>query len=112
MKRLIVSTFLLLAMATVEDAGAIYNANISGQLAAFWSYSYSDPIYFVLKNQPSTHPTCNPSFFVVPGTIPADRRKMMFARLSLAYATQENLNIGYDNAGDCADGYIQAYRIG
>jgi hypothetical protein len=112
MKRRHFLFFFILALGLVDGASAFYNANIQGQLQAFWSYSYSDPIYFILKNQPVTHPSCNPAFFVIPGTIPVDRRKMMYARLALAYVTQESLNIGYDNTGDCADGYIQAYRVG
>lgn len=103
---------LLATVALVGRVDAVYNANISGQLAGFWSYTEHDAIYFYLKNQPTTHPTCNPSFFVVDATIPADRRKLIFARLALAYATQENLNIGYDNTSDCAQGYIRVHRVG
>jgi hypothetical protein len=105
-----VSLFILTALA--GNAEAVYNANLAGQLDGFWAYSDGDYILFRLKNQPATHPTCNPSFFVIPDTVPADRRKMMFARLSLAYATQESVNIGYDNVGDCASGYIHVHRVG
>jgi hypothetical protein len=100
------------ALASVERADAAYNANMVGVVAAYWSYTEHDAIYFVLRNQPSTHPACNPAYFVVPGTVPPDRRKMIFARLALAYAIGETVNVGYDGTGECASGYIQVHRVG
>src|SRR5215813_8026061 len=107
MRRLLLVSIFVMTLVRPDEAGAVYNANLSGQIQYYWSYAEDDAIFFVLRNQPTTHPTCSPSFFVIDGTITADRRKMMFARLSLAYALQENVNIGYDNAGNRAEGYIR-----
>jgi hypothetical protein len=105
--------FMALMIAVVgNSANAAYDANMSGELEGFYVYSESDYIYFRLKNQPSSHVGCNPTYFVILETVSADRRKAMFARLSLAYAMQEPVNIGYAANGDCAHGYIQVYRVG
>ena len=109
MKKIILA-FLLSLVATASMAA--YNANIEGELEGFAVYAEDDYIYFRLKNQPASHPTCNPAYFVIPATVPADRRKAMLARLSLAYALKETVNIGYDSTGGCATGYIYAWRIG
>jgi DNA phosphorothioation-dependent restriction protein DptG len=85
---------------------------MSGELEGFWVYSYSDQVYLRLKNQPTSHAGCDPSYFVIPPTVSADRRKAMLARLSLAYAMRETVNIGYAASGDCAQGHIQVYRVG
>lgn len=111
MKRLFFVLFFL-AVVPLGEATAAYNANMRGQLEGFYIYADADYIYFRLKNQPSTHPSCDPTYFVIPDTVPADRRKMMVARLSLAYAMQEIVNIGYDSTGECAGGYIRAHRVG
>jgi hypothetical protein len=111
MKRLILIAALSVGL-TLQNASAIYNNNIAGQLDSFWSYADGDYIYFKLKNQPTTHPLCSPLYFVIPDTVPADRRKLMFARLSLAYAMRESVSIGYDSVGDCAHGYIRVHRVG
>jgi hypothetical protein len=94
------------------SANAAYDANVAGELDGFYVYSDVDSIYLRLKNQPTSHNGCNPSYFVIPSTVPADRRKAMLARLSLAYALGETLNIGFAANNDCADGYIRAYRVG
>jgi hypothetical protein len=36
----------------------------------------------------------------------------MLARLLLAKASGEVLNLGYDATGDCAEGYIRVHRVG
>jgi hypothetical protein len=93
-------------------ASASYDANMTGQLEGFYVYADGDYVYFRLKNQPTSHNGCNPAYFVIPSTVPADRRKAMLARLSLAYAMQETVNIGYSANGDCGHGYINVYRVG
>lgn len=114
LKSLAVGLIATLICATVvnNNAKAAYDANMSGQLEGFYVYTEADHIYLRLKNQPTNHAGCNPYFFVVPGTVPADRRKAIIARLSLAYALGESVNIGYAANGDCANGYIQVYRVG
>jgi hypothetical protein len=96
----------------VTPAHAVYDANMSGYLEGFYVYSDGDYIYFRLKNQPTSHNGCNPSYFVIPSAVPLERRKAMLARLSLAYAMQESVNIGYAANGDCGHGYINVYRVG
>lgn len=93
-------------------AGAAYDANMSGQIEGFYVYTYGDHIYFRLRNQPTSHNGCNPNYFVIPAAVSADRRKALLARLSLAHAMQETVNIGYAANGDCADGYIHVHRVG
>ncbi|MDX1252756.1 MAG: hypothetical protein IDH49_10995 [Gammaproteobacteria bacterium] len=109
MNRVILAIALFAASAFSEAA---YNANMAGELEGFYVYAEGDYIYFRLKNQPSSHPTCSPVYFVIPETVSSDRRKAMLSRLSLAYATKEIVTIGYDNTGDCAHGYLRVYRVG
>jgi hypothetical protein len=109
MNRIIFAIVLFTASAFSEAA---YNANMAGELEGFYVYADGDHIYFRLKNQPSSHPTCGPLYFVIPETVSSDRRKAMLSRLSLAYATKEIVNIGYDSTGDCAQGYIRVHRVG
>lgn len=97
-----------------QPAGAIaeYNSNVRGQIEGYYVYAHADEIYFRLINQPSSHAYCKPNYFVIPATVPADRRKAMLARLSVAYALKEDVNIGYAGGNDCADSYIRVYRVG
>lgn len=100
------------ATLTSFNAGAVHNANMVGVLASVITYTDGDYIYFQLDNQPSTHPTCSPAYFVIPTDVTADRRKALLARLMMAKAMGEVINIGFDNAGDCAHGYIRVHRVG
>lgn len=104
--------FAIALLAAASFSEAAYNANMSGELEGLFVYAESDFIYFRLKNQPTSHPTCNPAYFVIPDTVPSDRRKMMLSRLSLAYATKEIVNVGYDKTGDCVSGYLRVHRVG
>jgi hypothetical protein len=106
---LLTAAMLLLVCRT---ATAAYDANMAGELEGFYVYAESDYIYFRLKNQPASHNGCNPAYFVIPATVPVERRKAMLVRLSLAYALQESVNIGYAANGDCANGYINVHRVG
>jgi hypothetical protein len=93
-------------------ASAAYNANMSGVLTFVGAYADGDYIYLALSNQPTSHPGCNPTYFVIDDTVPLERRQMMLARLLTSYAMKEPVNIGYDNVGDCAKGYIRVHRAG
>jgi len=91
---------------------AAYNANMSGKVSAIMVYAEGDYIYIKLENQPTSHPTCNPSYFVVPGSIPYERRQMIMSRLMTAKVTKEIINLGFDDKASCSNGYIQLYRAG
>lgn len=95
-----------------HSAGATYNANMSGVVTFLATYTDGDYIYFRLANQPASHPQCNPSYFVIPETVPENRRNRAFALLLTAKQTGEPLNIGFDHSGDCAHGYIRVHRVG
>lgn len=112
MLRTKIATLTAALLLMCSNATAAYDANMVGQLEGFYVYADGDYIYFRLKNQPTSHNGCNPNYFVIPSAVPTDRRKAMLARLSLAYGLQEPVNIGYSANGDCAHGYINAYRVG
>lgn len=91
---------------------ASYNSNIKGELEGVYVYADGDYIYFKFVNQPTTHKTCKPDYFVISHDVPMERRQMLLSRLLLAYASKETVNIGYDSEGDCAHGYIRVHRVG
>lgn len=91
---------------------AAYNANMQGEIQGVYVYTDADYIYIKLKNQPTSHPSCQPSFFVIPASVPYERRQMLLSRLLTAYASKETVNIGYDATGNCANSYIQVHRVG
>jgi hypothetical protein len=95
-----------------HSAHAAYNANTGGVVTFVATYTDGDYIYFQLNNQPTSHPQCNPGYFVITEDVPVNRRNQAFAQLLAAKQTGEPVNIGYDNAGDCAHGYIRAHRVG
>lgn len=97
---------------TIPSAYAVYNANLAGVMQAVLHYDDSDLVLFRLVNQPTSHPLCNPSYFAIDPAVTADRRKAMVAHLLLALANKEEVNIGYDNAGNCANGYVRTHRVG
>lgn len=110
MKKIVMLIAVILA-STQTWAG--YNANMKGVIQNLNVYAAGDYIYIKLKNQPASHPGCNPSYFVITGDLPENRRNMLFSRLLAAYMSKESVNIGYDSqAGDCADGYIRVHRAG
>jgi len=109
MKKLLIGIACLIVATTGH---ADYNANIAGELEGVYVYSGGDYIDFRFKNQPSTHPGCSPTYFVIADTVPAERRRMMLARLLAAYALKEVVNIGFDNSGDCVHGYVRVHRAG
>lgn len=109
MKTIITAVMLYLLTAA---ANAQYNSNMRGVILGVFVYTDTDAIYLKLTNQPTVHPTCNSDYFVIDASVSYERRQMLLARLLSAYAMKETVNIGYDNAGDCADGYIRAHRAG
>lgn len=108
------NTISVVAMTLLStQALADYNANLSGKLAQVLTYADNDSIFIQLQNQPSSHPACNASYFVIDASVPSERKKMMLSRLLVSYASGENITIGYDDTGTtCAAGYIRVYRIG
>ena len=111
MNRIRWAMMIVLMGLSASPAFAVYNDNISGVLTDVLVYADGDFILFRLSNQPS-HPVCDPSFFAIDPNIPETRRNQLFARLLAAQASGEPVNIGYDNKGDCAVGYIRAHRVG
>ncbi|RZI81335.1 MAG: hypothetical protein EOP38_19640 [Rubrivivax sp.] len=104
---------ILFTLALVSTpAFSTYSANLAGEVSGVYTYTEGDYIFFTLKNQPSSHPGCNPAYFSIDGSVPVDRRKIMLARLMAAYATHETVNIGYDKDGTCSEGVIRVYRVG
>jgi hypothetical protein len=75
-------------------------------------YSDTDELYFQLSNQPPSHPACNPVLFSIDPSTPAERRKLLLSRLLLAKASQETITIGFDDQGNCSNGYIRVHRVG
>lgn len=91
---------------------AAYNANMTGVVAEVPTYPGTTFFIFRLNNQPASHPSCDPAYFVVDDAN-TESRKMVYARLLTALAMGNSINIGYDSLGDCGSGgYIRVYRIG
>jgi hypothetical protein len=99
-------------LAVSPMAHAVYNANMDGALEMMSVYADGDYIYFRLVNQPSSHPTCNPAYFVILQDVPENRRNQMLAVLLAAKASGQSLGVGYDSQGDCAHGFIHVHRVG
>jgi hypothetical protein len=100
------------SLVTTRDAFATYNANTTGVVIQVLFYAETDNILLRLGNQPTSHPSCNPAYFVLSYEIPEARRKAMVAMLLAARISGEPINIGYDNTGSCANGMIRVYEIG
>lgn len=93
-------------------AVAEYNSNVSGELQHLMIYADGDYIYFRLKEQPITHPTCKTDYFVISEDVPESRRNRMYSRLLAAYAAKESVNIGFDGKNECVHGYLKVHRVG
>jgi hypothetical protein len=94
------------------SAGAQYNDNIVGTIVQVIGYADGDQILVRLGNQPASHPACNATYFSLPGDVPDRRRIPMFNLLMTAKLTGEPITIGFDNAGNCAEGFIRIHRVG
>jgi len=104
--------FAVLSLVLSVPTGAVYNANMSGKINKIAVYTAADYIYIQLENQPTSHPSCNPAWFVVEASTSIARIDRLYSRAMAAKATGETLNIGYDSQGDCAHGYIRVHRVG
>lgn len=101
-----------MALAFAAPSHAVYNANMSGSVAMVATYTDGDYIYFRLANQPTSHTSCEPTYFVIPETVDQSRRNQAFAQLLASKLSGEPVNIGFDSSGDCAHGFIRAHRVG
>jgi hypothetical protein len=96
----------------IGPAQATENAYISGKIAAILTYTYQDTVLIRLVNQPTSHPGCAATHFAIAASTSEARRNRVLSRLITAFGTGETVVIGYDNAGNCADGYIRLERVG
>lgn len=112
MKKLYITTIIILLSLYTSKSCAKYNDNMKGIPTKVAVYTDGDYIYFTLNNQPTSHPKCRSNYFVIPSSVPQNRREMLLSRLLTAYAMKEKVNIGYDNSVECADGYIKVHRVG
>lgn len=111
MMKVILYTTMLLLFFWGALAHAAYNSNVQVTITNVMIYTGGDYIYFTTDTKPQ-HPTCNNSYFVIPETVPENRRNQLLSRLMLAYTTKEQVNIGFDATGECVHGYIQVHRVG
>lgn len=111
MKKLLMIAMFLVFTST---AHATYNANLVGNVTSILTYT-NGYFLFSLASQPTSNGSCNANLFEVDESAAANDTffSMMYARLAQAYAMGEQVNVGFDDAGNCGkDGYIQVYRIG
>jgi hypothetical protein len=103
----------VLGLSIVATAGAAYNTNITGTLTYLSAYE-GGVVMFELNNQPASNGSCNPTQFEIDPANNTDAvLGRMYARLLLAYSTQQPVNVGYDNSGSCGTkGYIHVYEVG
>lgn len=101
------------AAALMASAGsqAIYNANIQGVITSIRVYDDGRTL-LRLHNQPTYHVACNANYFGIDASLSADVRAALLSRAMTAKNTNETVNIGYDNSGNCAGGYIRVHEIG
>jgi hypothetical protein len=106
--------FLVSLAIACMPAHATYNANLSGNVVDVMTYTNGE-LLFILSNQPTSNGSCNAAYFELDESATTDSAAFnrMYARLLEAYATGTPVNVGYDDAGNCASGgAIQVYRIG
>jgi hypothetical protein len=100
-------------------ADATYNANLTGTVASLVTYDNGE-VLVALSNQPASNGSCSAIFFeldppAIGGSTVANDAAFnrMYARLVQAYTAGQPVNLGFDNAGNCAaSGYIRVYRVG
>jgi hypothetical protein len=102
---------LCLILTNINSSLAGYNDNMVGKVTAVMTYT-SGLVLFRLHNQPSTHPTCNKSYFAIATDVKDVATNRMLSRLLTAHTTQTPVNIGFDNNANCGNGYIRVYRVG
>ena len=104
----------VLLLVTTGVAHATYNANLSGTVTSVVTYT-NGWFLFTLNDQPASNGSCNATYFEMDESSAANDTffNMLYARLAQAYAMGEQVNVGFDNSGNCGtDGYIRVYRIG
>ena len=106
-------TVIAATLLSAPSAFATYDANLTGVPDGVYTYQ-GGLVLIHMPNQPSSHPSCNPSYFAIDSSSVPDAGAMsrMYARLLAAHAMQEPISIGYDSQGDCVEGYIHVWRIG
>jgi hypothetical protein len=113
MKRHALTCFGWMSLVAMGSSAAIagYNTNMTGTPTAVSTYA-NGLVLFILSNQPSTHPQCNPAAFAVDPTLDPHILNRMYARLLAAEAAGQPVNIGFDNTGDCVSGFIHVHEVG
>jgi hypothetical protein len=103
----------LCGLSIMSTAGAAYNANLTGTVTYLSTYE-GGVVLFELSSQPASNGSCTHTQFEIDPANNTDAALgRMYARLLLAYSTQQPLNVGFDNAGSCGtDGYIHVYEVG
>lgn len=86
MKPLLNAFLLLTTLFCAFSVSAKYDSNTSGVVTSVLTYTGNDRILIKLDKMPE-HPSCNASFFAVDGSLPAERRQQILARLLTAFAT-------------------------
>ena len=109
MKKIIFILSVILTNTNLSYAG--YNDNMVGEVTAVMTYT-SGLILFRLHNQLSSHPSCNRGYFAIATDVSDIATNRMLSRLLIAHTTKVPVNIGFDNAGDCGNGYIRVHRVG
>ena len=101
-----------LAVLGATPAWSVYDTNLLGVVTEVLAYTDHNIILVRLDNQPSSHPTCNPSYFALEHTADTTRVDRIYARLLLALSSGQPTKIGYDSQGNCANGWIRMHRVG
>ena len=109
MKKIIFTLSVIFANINTSYAG--YNDNMVGEVSAVMTYT-NGLILFRLKNQPTSHPICNKAYFAIATDVKDVAVNRMLSRLLTAHTTKVPVNIGFDNAADCGNGYIRVHRVG
>lgn len=100
-----------IASLIAATASAAYNANIAGVPTRIIT-GENGLVLFALDTQPTSHPSCTATFFVIDNSLSDAKINRMYARLLAAQAAGEPINIGYDSSGSCLYNYMHAYQIG
>ncbi len=103
----------ILGFAVMSTASGTYNSNIVGVPTELLTYE-GGVLHFTISIQPSSNGSCNATCFEMDAANNTDAAMSRFyARLLSAYARQESITVGYDNAGARgSSGYIHGYRVG
>ncbi len=91
------------------SVSALHNANLDGTVTQLNTYD-NGAILFKISTQPTSHPACNHVFFAIE-TTNEDCANRMYSLLLTAQNTGATIKVGYDNAGNCAIGYIRTHMV-